>query len=418
MALLLAALLAAAPADRYVDPAATAGGDGSRAHPLRTIAEALGPGVRVHLASGQYPGPIALPDGAALIGTGHSTIDTNGGSIRVEGEGTLERVIVEGGAAGLDGERARVTLRNVRFTGQRDAAIKLEGGTLQLSDTELAGPARGLDLHATRLVATGLVARTSDGSRLRQSEAQISRATFGADPGVALSIAGGHTRLERVTLEGGTDGMLANDHAQLTLVDVTASGAQTGFGLVQASATLQRVSATSKTGDGARWLNSQVRGSFEVGSARGCGLMINDGEVVLDALTVTSVHSTAADEGCALNARRAKVSLRKLEASKLSGTAIWAAQLATVRFERAHVREVGQSALIVETGAQVTGGLLDAERTHEAAVVVSGPAQLTLERLRTEVEPPLETTCDTQTQVHIARGLPKPADAYCHAPME
>ena len=83
----------------WVDGSATPGGNCSSDHPYRDLKAALAPGALIHLAAGIYPGPITLPDGAALIsknGTGVISLEGSG-AVMTAGRGRLEGLSIQGG---------------------------------------------------------------------------------------------------------------------------------------------------------------------------------------------------------------------------------------------------------------------------------------------------------------------------------
>ncbi|MGZ3447578.1 MAG: hypothetical protein ACXU88_17985, partial [Myxococcaceae bacterium] len=110
-----------------MDASAPAGGDGSGAHPFRTLAEAPARG-RIRLAAGVYRGGLLLED-VELVG-GKAVVlasSAEGPCVRARGTVRLERVQIQGGAAGLLVESGRTTLESVGLSGQRGSAIEVQG---------------------------------------------------------------------------------------------------------------------------------------------------------------------------------------------------------------------------------------------------------------------------------------------------
>ncbi|TSC33831.1 hypothetical protein [Corallococcus sp. Z5C101001] len=115
---------------------ASAGGDGTRERPLRSLSEALArPGpLLVHLASGRYEGPFRLLSGTRLVGQGSSTVlrasDPGAAVVGARGEVGLEALTVEGGGWGLAGEGGALRIEGVIFRNQALGAIRLGAGSL------------------------------------------------------------------------------------------------------------------------------------------------------------------------------------------------------------------------------------------------------------------------------------------------
>ncbi|MBU8894339.1 DUF1565 domain-containing protein [Corallococcus sp. M34] len=140
----------------WVDVAGPGTGDGSREHPLRSLAEALAlPGrPRVHLAPGRYAGPLQVPDGARLTGGGAGTVvwaeDGAEALLRLEGGAELTGLEFQGGQWGLSlGTGSEVRLKEVRFSGQRQGAIHLTAGSLWVERSHFdAAEAQSANQHA------------------------------------------------------------------------------------------------------------------------------------------------------------------------------------------------------------------------------------------------------------------------------
>lgn len=130
---------------------ASAGGDGTRERPLRSLSEALArPGpLLVHLASGRYEGPFRLLPGTRLVGEGASTVltarDPGVAVVGARGEALLGALTVEGGGWGLAGDGGALRVEGVIFRNQALGAIRLGAGSLEGSGLRFeargAGPA-------------------------------------------------------------------------------------------------------------------------------------------------------------------------------------------------------------------------------------------------------------------------------------
>lgn len=132
----------------WVDAALPTSGDGSREHPLRSLAEALirpGP-LTVHLGAGTYPGPITLPEGARVEGQGAASVLAVEGAalvVRAGREAALVDVAVRGGDWGLEVDGGRVRLERVGFSGQRTGAVRVTAGRLEVEAGRFEASAPG-----------------------------------------------------------------------------------------------------------------------------------------------------------------------------------------------------------------------------------------------------------------------------------
>ncbi|MHB8878616.1 MAG: hypothetical protein ACYC8T_33370, partial [Myxococcaceae bacterium] len=133
----------------WVDASSPAPGEGTRGHPYRSLGAALarfvgGPPFTVRLASGLYPGPFELPAGVRLVGFGAVVLHAEGPAVLHAPKGAiLEGLMVQGAAVGLVADGA-VELLAVKFSGQRDTAVRVEGGALHASSCEFAATVSGI----------------------------------------------------------------------------------------------------------------------------------------------------------------------------------------------------------------------------------------------------------------------------------
>lgn len=130
----------------YVDDDAAPGGDGRRAAPFRTIAEAL-PGARtIALGRGSYAGPLVLPAGVALIGACPSETVIRGSSaapvLTLSGSATVAGLRLEGGTTGLSAAGGTILLSELWLSGATGAGLTI-------------GPATDARLEAVAIRASG-----------------------------------------------------------------------------------------------------------------------------------------------------------------------------------------------------------------------------------------------------------------------
>lgn len=264
----------------WVDAALPTSGDGSREHPLRSLAEALirpGP-LTVHLGAGTYPGPITLPEGARVEGQGAASVlaveEAAALVVRAGREAALVDVAVRGGDWGLEVDGGRVRLERVGFSGQRTGAVRVTAGRLEVeagrfeastpggTGVLLDGAERGAEANAPAANTEAGTSTPSPATELSSNrpyaiEARITASTFtgpyrravrvrgaqvraelrdvrfsGAD--TAVGVDGGHAEVRRATAEGGKGSAFSVVDGTLVLEDARASGYEYGLSATNA----------------------------------------------------------------------------------------------------------------------------------------------------------------------------------------
>ncbi len=172
----------------YVDPAAAAGGDGSRDRPFASLAAVMGAGPRsVVLARGEHPlaSPFMASTAIDLVGTGAGTV------IRVARDGafafsggaaiSLRGCVIVGPEAPAEGvvllrvAGAAVTLDEVALDGGQDA-LRVEMGSLRATRLTVRGAARyGVFAgEAARVSLEEFVVRDGLGQGIRAEGGRVS----------------------------------------------------------------------------------------------------------------------------------------------------------------------------------------------------------------------------------------------------
>ncbi|MBK6684501.1 MAG: hypothetical protein IPG45_08495 [Deltaproteobacteria bacterium] len=238
------------PGAVYVDPAASPGGDGQEARPLRTIAEALAiapPGGTVALSAGRHEGPVRLDGDRVLVGLCPSqSVITQAVTVE-QGEVQLEGLSLE---AGLFAEAGtQVSGRRLVF---RSIGISVRGRAV-LSE---------LSFEAT----TGPGIRVEAGGELEADR------VFVVDAALALSAAAAEVQVRRLRVEGGGGvwlestrltleeswvrgtvgpGLEARQGAHVTGMDLAfLENGGAGLEVAQTSLGLQRLLVADSTGSG------------------------------------------------------------------------------------------------------------------------------------------------------------------------
>src|SRR5216683_2975823 len=132
------ALASEPAAELWVDAFAPASGEGTAARPYRTLERALSKlparGGRVFVAKGLYRGPFRIPADVEIQGTSPAVLFVEGNETVVSSKGPLllTNVSIQGGAIGLE-TSGRVTLDGVHLSGQRQVAVRVASGELNVS---------------------------------------------------------------------------------------------------------------------------------------------------------------------------------------------------------------------------------------------------------------------------------------------
>lgn len=366
----------------WVDAAALEGGDGTEARPMKSLAAALGrAGARVRVRTGLYRGPFSLPAGAELEGPESAVLFVEGGEgavVTVAGEGRVAGVSLQGGAIGL-AAGGRVRAEGVHCSGQRQAAVEVRGGELELSRADVRASlsevigvsvARG----KVRVVDSAFAGpfRRAVQAQGGEAEVTVERTRF-AEAVTAVQLVGARGHLRGLSAHGGRaaavfvgtggeveiDGLEVDGHeyallardAKVTARAVTSRGAErAGIGLVHARCRLEDVSVSGSGSSGAvevvggevelRRFRIERAGTYGV-HARSAKVAISDGEI----------DGVAAEEDGTLGDG---VHLRDVK-----GTV-----------ERVSVRQAGGSGLLVAEGSDVRGAELALERCRWGGVVV------------------------------------------------
>lgn len=437
----------AGPAERvrYVDARAAEGGDGSRARPFRSLAEALaeagrGERLTVELASGVYEGPFELAGEVRLVGRGAVVLHAEGPfAVSAAGRVSLERLTVQGGTVGLQvfGE---LSLSGVQLSGQREVSVLVRGGALE---------ARGCEFSATVSETTGL--RVEEGARaqversaflgpyrraveLRSGEVRLSGARF-AGPVTGLHQLGGRAEVERSTFSGGRGPALFSAGGALSgrqvLVHGHEYGLQTGEGatvdvrdlavhrpdragiaLVGTRGTLTDVVVVGGGSlGGAQALGSDlVVERLRVHAVSGFALLARHGKLTLSDAVLTDIRaekegSGEESGGDGLMLRGVEARIEDVTARELGGSGLVASAEATVAVRGLTCHGCRFGAILVERGARVDAVSVEARGGDAAAVSVPDAGRLRIHLLRSSGNAlgPVWTECGAGAEVLLGQ---------------
>ncbi len=407
-----------ASAEVWVDGTRSAGGEGSRARPFATLAQALihageGPGVlRVHLAPGRYAGPFVLRAGLELVGEGEGTVlysEGEGPVVRAPEGATLRRLGLQGGGWGLEAA-GPVRLEAVRFSGQRAGAVRMEAGQLTVEGGQfegggpaavgllLAGPVRA-EVRAGAFVGT-----FRRGVEARGAEVELEGVSF-RGPETGLYQGEGRVRLRRSTVEGGSGPGIFVQHGVLRLEDVTVTGHE--YGLQSMEATLEARGFTSVRAVRAGlalvgskgWLEETVvlgsggyGGMMLVGSdlevrgvrvdgADAYGIAATRGRLRLRRAVLTHLTARDGDSGDGLHLRDVEVDAEEVQVRDVAGVGVLSAQGSRVTLREVVLEGCKEAGVQAETLGQVTAVGLEVRGSGGPALIALDEGVLRVDML-------------------------------------
>lgn len=467
----------------WIDPAALEGGDGSARRPLRRLPDELlapaseggkGTGtaltLHLHLAPGLYRGPIVLPRGALLEGSGPVTVlfvEPGGGPgagagggpredtvISAPEGGRLEHLSVQGGSAGIVAS-GPLELDSVELSGQRHAAIRLFGdgkGLLEARQLRLEGSlseSRGLELSpGTRAVVassrfTGAYRRAiqTEEAKLALSDCvfegpvtgvhqvggsvSMHRLRLSGGRGPALFVARGKLSLDEVSVHGHEYGLQTGEGAELDVKGFTSVRAErAGLGLVRARGRLEdvRVLETGNFG-GMQLLESEVEvHRLRIDAARASGVVVRQGKIVLRDLQLSRIRKELESDdsgGDGVVVAGGEVLVQNARMTALAGAGVLATARARVEVQQLECEACLWGAVTAERGAQVVASDLLVRGGDAAAVLAAHGSRVEVKGLVLRDNPhgPAWADCASGATVRLSRApaldAEKAAQASC-----
>ncbi|PTL79066.1 hypothetical protein [Vitiosangium sp. GDMCC 1.1324] len=407
-----------ARAEVWVDGARNEAGDGTRARPFTSLAEALaravkgGAPLRVHLAPGRYAGPIVLPAGLELVGAGEGSVLRGEGAgpvVRAPEGAFLRGLDIQGGGWGLEGS-GPVLLEAVRFRGQGTGAVRVEaghltvvGGVFEAGGAGSVGVMLGAGSRA-EVREGAFVGAFRRGVEARDSEVELESARF-QGPLTALYQVRGRVLLRHAKVEGGNEVGLFVQRGTLRLEDVTVTGHE--YGLQGLEATLEGRDFTSVRAVRAGVALIGSRGELEdtvvlgsgsfgalslVGSdivlrgvrvdgADAYGITATRGRLLLQRAVITRLTSREKDSGDGLHLRDAEVEAEGLVVRDVVGAGVLAAQGSRVVLRDTSLELCREAGVWAETLARVTAEGLQVLGSGGPALVALEDGELRVDAL-------------------------------------
>ena len=432
----------------WVDGSAAPDGDGAQGRPLRSLQQAVASEprrpLRVHLATGLYEGPFALDGGLELVGHGVTVLHADGPAVlSSQGSTRLTGLTVQGGVVGISSEGA-LTLEDVKLSGQRTTAVRIEAGTLRAARLELTASVSGvvgLELSpgtAAHLVSGAFLGPFSRGVQGKApSQLELIDTRF-EGPVVGLHLVGGSASLRKCSFQGGRGPAIFAASAGLQVREVTVSGheyaLQTGPGtvldlvglrsqksdraaiaLVKTSGSLNDVEIEQAGGSGGLQLLecSLTLTHLRVFGAVDAGLLVRKGRLVLRDAIFSDIRSEEGG-GDALALRDAQVSLEDVTVRRVAGLGVFASAMANVELRSVSLEDCRAGGLVADRGARVQGSDVTIVRAGQASLAVPEAARIQLDQLKV-VQPGgggAWVSCGEKAQLkltHVTSDTPAPA---------
>jgi hypothetical protein len=422
----------------HVSSTALPKGNGSPERPFRTVRQAVAaasPGpVELRVHQGLYDEPLTLGEGWVLRGEGTVLLHSDGPcAVRATGA-LLEHVAIQGGRVGLCAE-GQVQLRDVSFSGQREAAvrvtsggleaerlrveatvselrgIRLEPGTsLRLKEGRFEGPFRRAIESDTAMLSLQSVAVQDAVTALQVlgGEAEVTSLWSGGGRGPAVHLGrGAVVALRDVEVEGHEYGVLVGEQVRLDASDVRTQRAErAGVAVDRAVVRLSDVFIQDAGNLGGLQLtesDATVAG-VRVRGARFAGVQVMGGTARLERVDVEKVRREAEGDGDGVLLHRADVRLESLRVDGADGSALLVGSGTRAWVGTLEASDVPQGALTADAGAEVTVNVLAGRKVGSALVAALDRAAVQVDTLRcAEQTPPTWAECATGATVRVSR---------------
>jgi hypothetical protein len=333
----------------WVDGTRRGPGDGSKGRPFSTLEEALrhveagGSSLRVHLASGRYPGPFVLPAGLELVGAGEGSVLHAEGAepvVRAPEGATLRGLGVQGGSWGLEAA-GPVRLEAVRFGGQVAGAVRMGEGSLRVEGGVFEGR------------------------------------------GVGLFIQRGSLRLEDVTVIGYEYGVQSVEASVETRGLTSVRAALAGVVLIGTRGRLEDTVVLGSGGHGGLLLvgsELELRG-VRVDGAEAYGISATRGRLRVRRAIITRLTTREGDSGDGLHLRDVEAEVEDLVVRDVAGVGVLGAQGARVTLRDVSLEDCREAGVLAETLGQVKAVGLEVRGSGGPALAAMDDGVLRVEAL-------------------------------------
>lgn len=418
----------------WVDAFSTAGGDGTREHPLKAIPSPVLKGATVRVSSGLYAGPFVLEEGSRIEGTGEVVLTGEAGqTVVTAAKASLEHVSIQGGAVGLEAGPL-VLMRAVNFSGQRERAVVVQG-ELSLSGTQLQASVEGIDglvvkagaklvLRDAKFAGGFRRAVSTEGGSVElmnvsaegaknllhavNADSRLQSVRSAAGSGPALLVAGGRLQLDEGDFQGHEYSMQLTRGALARISGLRArNGAQGCVSALMSEVWLTDAKLTNCGPGGALSLLDcqSVVSQLDVSTARELAVFVRKGRAEFHRVNVSKVIAAPDALGDAFLVRDASVRADTVHVSDVEGSGLFASAHAEVNIDQLEVERAQQAALFVERAAQVNIGSLLVRGGMGPAVLVPDAATVTMGTLSVSGgdEMPVYAECKSGAKVSYTR---------------
>lgn len=433
------ALAVSARAGAWVSASARSG-DGSRAHPFRTVGEALASGARtVFVAPGRYAERVALRPGVALIGSPGAVLcapmgeaAASGGEAVVTAEGgRLRNLVIDSGGALALRVRGPVQLEHVRISARGGGGLSVESGsiewkggavtcasgahtaislapgtTAELERVAIEGPfMRGLVAEHARLSLTDVRIRGSAlGIRLRGDRARFERVRIERGGDVGLFVGVGALTADRLEVSDHEYGVLAGDGSEVVLrAPSLARNRRAGLAAQHATLTVEGGEiADSGPFGGVQLSNTSAHlERLRVVRSTSEAVAVIGGEAEIRSLTIDGVRDPSGSEGEGILVRRGHAVLGEVSIAHVSGLGLFASEASAVELDRLQLADCEGGSIAAESRSRIEGKVLRLSANRDPDLIATRFGELRFARV--DVSPParLDVHCEEDAPVHI-----------------
>ena len=429
----------APPMERWVNPGAPQGGDGSREKPFKLLEEALqgvtGPAV-LHLSTGMYRGPFRTPAGVRIEGSRATVLYVEQGQAVLEPQGELglSNLVVQGGQVGIRSAH-RLELDDVELSGQREKAVVMTAGHLRARSTRFAGTvsetvgvnaAGPVTVELTDSSFTGAFRRAISveaGASLQirssrfegpatavhaiRSDVALQDVDVSGGRGIGIFAAGGSLKLKSVRVLGHEYAVLARDDAKVDATDLSCIRPdRAGVGLVAATGRFDQLVIVETGSYGAI---HQVGGELElrrfvIRAADAYGIHVSAGQLIAEDGVIVGVGDTGGGAGDGIHLRRSRARISGVSVSNTSGSGVLAAEGSRVALRDLVLERNRWGGVLAETGAHVEASSI-AVRASSSAIAVPGDALVKIDAVTAKdlVHGLIWAECAQGAEVQVAR---------------
>ncbi len=435
------ALASEPAAELWVDAFAPASGEGTAARPYRTLERALSKlparGGRVFVAKGLYRGPFRIPADVEIQGTSPAVLFVEGNETVVSSKGPLllTNVSIQGGAIGLE-TSGRVTLDGVHLSGQRQVAVRVASGELNvsrcrfsasiadvlgiaaapstrvlISESSFEGPfRRAIELRSKGTLQVRDVEWQGSNIGIHQTggKSLIRQARFISGTGPAVTVGKGELHSEGMVVFGHEYGLLANEGAVVSLHDfISVRAERAAIALVQARGELDGIQTVDSGSFGAIQLVSSDATIRHFWLHRAIDYAIQARNSRLDASNgvITEVRDVGGSEGDGIHLRKSIGTVQSVVVRSAQGAGVFVAEGSSIALRDLQLLHCRGAGVVSDTLARVLASSLVVRSSEGAAIVALDHSRVVVEALTSErnEQGPVWAECQSGASVELWR---------------